>query len=390
MKIACTADWHLFNFTDFSTIKTVEWDEDIRRYVEVDEPDDFTISMNSRLFNQLDGICEMRDFCERENIHNILMAGDLFHHRETVDVSVMNPIYDVLSSFYSAGINITIIAGNHDQVDNSMIPQSSVYPFKDIENVDIIEKPELTQIIDNDEIVDLVAIPYSKDKDFIMSAIEVLSNQVNDVNTTKNAILMVHLGITGGEVGSGQYSMVDEYSLKDLRYDKWKYVVAGHYHRPQMLEYNTFYCGSILQNNFGDEIKGDNGYNGFFVIDTEKRWDVRFVPIKQPRFMTLTPDELSKKPDLAVDNYIRVKASAKESDKVKKTIDKLSEDADSSVNIRMELEKEYVSEHRSDIGVTNSFDETVTIYADEKYDGEYELDRVKLMGLDILHEAMGV
>lgn len=394
MRIACTGDWHMFAYTDFSKTYMVRWNKETMRYErELSEDaveNAYCKPMNSRLFNVLNGICDMRDYCFENHIHNMLVAGDIFHKRETIDVSVYNPTYRVLETFEPKKIKVYAIAGNHDQIDNSQQPLSSLHPLKEIINV--IEKPEILSLYDYEEPDDpyegddseyVVALPFSKDKQFVLDSMTELRAKLD---SPRDAILLCHLGITGGLVGSGQYSMKDEYGLKELMYDKWKYLVAGHYHQPQLLEYNSIYTGSPLQNNFGDELKGEDGYNGFFVIDTEKRWDIRFVPIIAPRFITLTADELDGvNPDIFNEHYVRIKSTAQDSDKVKDLLEKSVDMADA--NVRLELEKEYVTEHRSDIGVSNTFEETVDIYATEKYSGEQELSKIKEMGLTILREA---
>lgn len=379
MKIACTADWHAFNFTDFSKTYLVDWNEDLLKYVVSEEPDDFSVTMNSRLFNLLDGVAQLRDYCHENGIDHILFAGDLFHHRETVDVTVTNPLYKMLSTFDDLGIQMHMIAGNHDQVDNSKIPMSSLYMLQDINGIYVHEQPDVITLEQGKDKVDVACIPYSKDKQFILDVINILREQIEN---PREAIMMCHLGITGGEVGSGQYSMVDEYNLKDLMYDKWKYVVCGHYHQPQCLEYNTIYTGSLLQNNFGDELKTGSGYNGFYVLDTNRRWHMEFVPVIEPRFITVTKDQLT---DDIKGNYIRVKASASDSGKIKEAIENLDD-----IDVRVELEKEYVKEHRSDIGISTAFDDAVLMYA-AKAEGTSFKDDTKLreLGLEILHEAMG-
>ena len=381
MKLLCTGDWHLHNFTDFSKSFMVSWDDSIFRYTIVRGNSIKTDSkeMNSRLFNILNGICDMRDYCSTHGITDVLMAGDLFHKRATIEVSVFNPAYKVLSSFRSLGINLHAIAGNHDDVDSSQIPMTSIHAFKDI--IHVIEKPEYFTIEDTE----VVAIPYSKDKKFVINSMKELRESCKN---PRQAILLCHLGVDGGLVGSGMYMMSDEYTLKDLMYDKWKYLVVGHYHQPQILEYNSIYCGTPVQNNFGDELKGKDGYNGFFVIDTKKRWDIEFVPIIAPRFITFSSvEELENADaDFINSNYVRVKSTAEQADKIQNKLETLL--GEKTQNIRLELEKSYESEHRSDVSVTQSFEDAVRTYAKEKWEKEETLNVIIEQGLNILSEAM--
>lgn len=381
MKLLCTGDWHLHNFTDFSKSLMVSWNDSTLRYTVVSDDSLKTDSkeMNSRLFNILNGICDMRDYCLTHGITDMLMSGDLFHKRANIEVSVFNPAYKVLSSFRDLGINLHAISGNHDDVDSSQIPMTSIHSFREI--IHVIEKPEYFSI----DGVEVVAVPYSKDKQFVLQSIEELREKCSDPD---RAILLCHVGLTGGKVGSGMYVMSDEYSLGDLQYDHWKYVICGHYHQPQILEYNSIYCGTPVQNNFGDELKGKDGYNGFFVIDTERRWDIEFIPIIAPRFITFSSvEELEQADaDFIKSNYVRVKSTASQADEIQDRLEDML--GDNTQDIRLELEKDYSVDQRSEVSVTQSFEDTVRTYAQEKWENKETLNSVIAQGLDILNEAM--
>ena len=382
MKIVTTGDWHLHNFTDFSKTLIVKWDTQILRYRIVEEnPEDLDIKpMNSRLFNILNGICDIRDYCMKCNIQEVLFSGDMFHHRGTLDVNVLNATYKVLNSFQMMQIVVHAISGNHDDVDNSIVPTTALHSLEDVMHV--IEQPELFHTSDSTEVV---AIPYSKDKQFVLNSMKKLREQCKD---PRSAILLCHIGISGGVVGSGMYAMNDEYTLHDLMYDKWKYLVAGHYHQPQMLAHNSFYCGTPVQNNFGDERKGNEPYNGFFVIDTDKRWDIQFVPIIAPRFITVsTAQELEELgSEVIKNNYVRVKSSAEHASELSDKVTELL--GDDTKEVRLELEKDYSVDHRSDVSVTQSYSDSVKTYAKERWENPDNLTYATDIGLSILSEAM--
>lgn len=382
MKIACTADWHLHNFTEFSRTLSVVFNEATNRYQEFPDNTEFhTIEMNSRLFNILNGLCDMRDYCEKEKISHVLMAGDMFHHRGTIDVSVFNSAYRVLKSFKDTGINIHAIAGNHDQVDASVVPSSSLHTLSEV--IHVIEKPELFSISQ----IQIAAVPFSKDKKHVISAIRELEKSCDDVS---QSILVTHLGLSGGKVGSGMYSMNDEFTLKDLHSTKWKYVVVGHYHQPQLLSGNTFYCGSPLQNNFGDELPYSEeygGHNGFFVVDTNRRCEIDFVPINAPRFLTVTSESNFQEDELK-GNYIRIRTKADKADKIQEKVSEILKN-EPHQDVRLELEKDYVQEHRSDIGVVQSLEDTIRIYAKENCSDMDKLENLTSYGINILNETLG-
>ena len=386
MKVIATGDWHACNFTDFSKKYQVYFDNNTGRYTEVSDeeaPLYNTIEMNSRLHNILNGLCDMRDYADENSIEHILMAGDMFHKRGTIDVSVFNAVYRILSTFEPLGIKLHAIAGNHDQIDNSKVPVSAIHTLSDV--IHVVETPEVFTIESNNESYQVLAVPYSKDKEYVLDSIKSLRKHLDNKG---ESILMCHLGITGGKVGSGMYSMNGEYTLSELLCSKWKYLIAGHYHQPQILAENAIYPGTPVQNSFSDEMPSDNdgGYNGFFVLDMSKRYDIHFVPIIAPRFVTVSSvkDLENLDSQFLQENHIRVKSDAKNVDDIKEVLTNIL--GEEQPEIRLELEKDYSVEQRSDIDVSKSFDETVEIYAKERYTGNVQ-EAIKV-GLDILSEAM--
>lgn len=365
MKIVCTADWHIHEFQDFSKQMLVKWDVSSQRYV----PNIYGKEMNSRLFFILSGVCDIRDYCKSQGIQYVLHAGDVFHKRGSITVSAFNAAHRVIQTFPDSGIQLTIIAGNHDQVDASDTPETSIHTLDG--NVEIVESPLVTTLSSKDEMVSVLCMPYIRNKKVAMNQFHKLLRNID----SKQSILLMHCGVTGGVVGSGMRMLTDDYSLEDLKWDKWKYVVLGHYHRPQLLSYNTFYCGTPVQNSFNDELSPEEngGYNGFFVIDTNKRYDIQFVPVYQPRFITVdSADAVNNDTD-----YFRIKVTSESAEEL----------PDIGNNVRVEVEKNYNVDFRSSISLSDTFEDAVKKYYQENYTGDYK-DALTL-GLYLLSEARG-
>ena len=372
MRLIATADWHIHEFSDFSKVLSVTWDSTSQRFIELEAPE--AKPMNSRLFNILNGLCDMRDYAIHNGITHVINAGDVFHKRGNISVTAFNAVHKVLESFHRAGISMYIIAGNHDQVDASISPETSIHTFKDI--ACIFEKPQILSIASGMDGVDLAFVPYSKDKSFVIEQIHELKLQLN----SKQSILVAHVGITGGRVGSGMYIMSDEYSLDDLEYNKWKYVVLGHYHQPQRLADNVIYAGTPVQNSFGDELLDDHeggGFNGFYVLDTNEENSMQFVPIKAPRFITVkSPGELDRSiKEYGENNFYRVKASTSDVEEIA-----------TMENVRVEVEKEYKEAARSDIGLNDTLQDAVIKYSRENYKGTNS--DITKFGLVILNSVL--
>lgn len=364
MKVAFITDIHAHAFNDFSKNVVCSWNNDQKRFIP-DESGDLVL--NSRLFNILSGLCDVRDYCVDNEIKYVLNGGDTFHRRTTIDVTTFNATYKVLESFKDCGIEQVIISGNHDNAINADFSPSSVETFKNFATVftdlGTYELPDGTVI---------ACIPWIKEK---KRALDFMKK-----HQSRDSIMMAHLGVSGASLGSG-YIMSDDYSLSELKPDKWHYVLLGHYHKPQMLTDNCLYGGSLLQNDFGDE--GD--YHGFFVIDTSKRWDIEMIALeKYPVFKTLqavTIDDYSKESIQA--NYVRVQALAKDIDKVQEALGEVSD-------VRIDVEKDYTKDARSDISVTMTYDDIVSTYVKETNENG-DIDNASLIkiGTEILRKVGG-
>ena len=225
MKIACFADVHV----------------DVRK--EFNEITDR--SGSSRLDVILDGLRFIKDYCLENGITTAVCAGDLFNTRGKVSTLVFNETFRVCKEFSESGVHLILVAGNHDDIDNSDIPQSSLRPLDEIRNVTVVEKCGTLEYGN----VRIHCTPYSKNTQIIKDYISSVEKEEGVTD-----MLVAHLGVSGATVGSKEYPMQDAYSVSDLRPDFFKYVVLGHYHDRQILPgtNNSFYTGSPVPHTFGE------------------------------------------------------------------------------------------------------------------------------------------
>lgn len=338
--------------------------------------------MNSRLLTICNALCAVREYCVTHKIPYLLVAGDLFHSRGSVETSVFNAIYTVFESIQDRGIKLVFIAGNHDQIDNSIVPENSLLAFRHLGTV--LSDPRLITLMDftgenkkNREYIDLIAIPYSKDKSFVLNKLNSLLEQQAALEKSrqkktangKPPILLAHLGISGGLVGSSNYVMSDEYNLSELKIPKFLYGIFGHYHKPQELEYNSFYTGSLVQNTFNDE----GSENGLWVIDTDVEkgeYSMKLIDIYKdhlhiPKFHTITENSDNTEIRDPRDFY-RLRTNIKNLEEIQA---ELPEEITSK--LKLEVEKEYESESRSGINISQSAPEILQTYLEENFDEEH-------------------
>ena len=79
-------------------------------------------------------------------------------------------------------------------------------------------------------------------------------------------------------------------------------------------------------------------------------------------------------------DFYRRKTPAEAVEAIKSVID------EENVNVRLDIERNYAELDRSDIGISDSFEEAVKKYAKENYEGK--LNDVVDVGLEILAEAI--
>lgn len=193
-------------------------------------------------------------YCNEHEIKTFLVLGDIFHTRGYISTFVVKSLHDVLEHFNKNGIEVVLLAGNHDQATKDYtITALSV--FRGVAK--IIEKPEVYK--------DCLFLPYTNS-----------SEQVEELLSKHNTdIVFGHLGVSGGTVGEEDYELNSE--LKPEVFKDCKLVLLGHYHKPQVLS-NIVYVGSPLHINFSDS----GQTKGFVHYEHGK---LHFIRTKYPEFI---------------------------------------------------------------------------------------------------------
>lgn len=366
MKIIGTADVHAHNYKEFDKRTTQ--------------------SGSRRLDYILDSLRLMKRFALDNNIEVMTISGDLFHVRNGINTVVYNGVYDTITDIAEAGITLIMIPGNHDDSSAIDLSPHSLHSFKHINNVIVLD--EIFQTYEHTDIkgekVTFVGLRYTKDAKLVIQKAKEL------VLPTDNNILLAHLGIAGGQMASG-HSMPEGYNISDLRPELFKFMAFGHFHKRQLLGANAFYCGSLLQHDFGES----GQVKGFTVMDTDTR-EIDFVESETPEFFNIELGYVGDKlvsldvgdPDVTVDkvldalghgHYFRFKVPENGLKDLRKVLDQLPD-----LMYKLEIVKEYKAEERVDVRIGMPFEEIVTKYADE-FNPE-----AKQEGIDILREVRGI
>jgi len=231
----------------------------------------------------------------------------------------------------------------------------------------------LPDVVDGyDGQVEILFVPYSKNKDLMLDPIKEYEPDAYFDRDYTSSLLVTHIGVDGAFVGKNKHIMVNKITPEDLMYHKFKYVVLGDYHKPQIIvgTDNMFYTGAPLQHNFNDE--GEN--RGFWVVDTLKRLQMDFIPIDSPKFVTVTKDNVGKV-DL-VGNFAKIQSNSTDIDGI---LEVVGEDS----GLKIELQKEVQEVNRSSIDISMDYKDIIKKYAEEAGASEYSE-----IGLSIYDEAL--
>jgi DNA repair exonuclease SbcCD nuclease subunit len=185
------------------------------------------------------------NYCQQNNIPNIIIGGDILHGKSIIYAVAQNLMLDFFEEMSS--FQFFVLDGNHDLSGKGDLAVSALRPLKNIPNVTWITKTPLKT--DN-----IIFIPYTSNIDEI-------------VKQNSGTILVSHFGLNEAVVNSG-ISIRTNIKTSDL-VGKYQLVLLGHYHKPQEIitdQIKILYSGSIIQLDWGE--KDDE--KRFLVVDSKK------------------------------------------------------------------------------------------------------------------------
>jgi len=185
------------------------------------------------------------DYCNKNNIGNIKIGGDILHNKSLIYTIAQNVILEFIRD--NKNITFDILSGNHDLSGRG---SSAVSALKALDN-----EPNVNGIhsVYKDSLNDILYVPYMK-------------GMVDIIKNSKSKYLISHFGLSEGILNSG-ISVISELKLSDL-IGKYEIVLLGHYHLPQEIirdNIKVYYSGSIIQLDLGER----NEEKRFLVVDTD-------------------------------------------------------------------------------------------------------------------------
>ena len=225
------------------------------------------------------------------DVPNVAVLGDLFHHRYSIHVPTYQLVYEVLREYAGEkGLKVWLLVGNHDMWFHEKRNISSIIPLQSIPNVTVINEPCTVDV-----------------GDYPASFLPYTANPAEDLKQIVPAsgfkLLLGHVAVDGAILNAHAHTFSDVYVEQDGDMAKvtegvfmgWNKVFLGHYHTPQVLNPVVEYVGSPLELCFSD-----TGQQKHVVIYDMKDHTQRYVD------NSFSPKHIvSKKEDLGQHNLNR-------------------------------------------------------------------------------------
>lgn len=260
MRIAITADLHAHNYTQYSGIAES--------------------GLNSRLDWILKTLDMITEKCVQRGVDALALAGDLFHSRKSIDVTVLESVYRRIESI---DLPVYIVMGNHD-ISESSNKRASIRIFSKVAKV--ITKARILTIAGSK----VGIIPWT-------DSAKAVAKAVDEFNKKGVCYVIGHLALRSGVVGTHDFIM--EGNIEPSVFRKFKWTALGHYHKHQELKHEIYYVGSPLQHTWGDS-EDEKGFMIFGGAQPE------FVPLPDtPRFIKVLSNEDAE--GVREIDYVRVK-----------------------------------------------------------------------------------
>jgi len=307
--------------------------------------------INTRLQDCLNVLESLEDVAEKYNTEYLFFLGDLFNPRVSIPTDVYYLTFRVIEKL-SKKMEVILLVGNHEQF-SKVGDIHSIYPFKSI--CTVIDQPTVT-VSDGCEIVWL---PFSVDNKQNLKVID------DNRRAPNSNLLLGHIGLTGAVVGPKERRMKTDLDPRQLKPEKFKWCILGHYHKFQTIEKTIVYVGSMLQHDFGER----NEEKWALVFDSNEPDKLKKVRLQAPEFLEVTSENLS---EAVKGNYVKVLCQKKDVEAVKV---KLQELQPRGYVIEQQIQKQF--QPRLNIDPLATTEEMISVYVDHMK--PKELDKKRLI-----------
>lgn len=242
----------------------------------------------------------IRQYAKAHNIKHVIVAGDLFHDRQSLNTEVLNAVYDQLLLAKNDKQEWYCFPGNHDMHLKNSWQINSLHVLTNVLNV--IEGINKFTIGSQTFHV----LPFIHYESKYMEALAEV-----DKLAKPDDILLTHIGINKAILNV--CFVLQNWSLVDLESTKFFRVYVGHFHCQQQVG-KSFYPGSPIPFRFDEGVVD----HGFYVYDLQSR-EHEFVKIfdicseyskyRPPDYLTIVDEDLLQSTALVLNNKVRIMLS---------------------------------------------------------------------------------
>ena len=250
---------------------------------------DTHFGVQGRLDDILWSVRVIREYCRLADINTVIIAGDLFHDRKSIDIEVMSKTCDFFEETQEK-FNQQWIAfpGNHDMFLRHSWDINSLRAMS--KHMTIIEDVKILKINDTRFWI-LPFITYEKS---YMRVLDKINEQYQEGD-----ILLTHIGVKGATLNS--CFLLKDWSTVSFENSPFHRVYTGHFHCQQQVGENVWYPGSLIPFKFDE----GNIPHGFYVYDLDDdshkfiniwKAGAKFFPNEPapPQFLTITDDSIEQ------------------------------------------------------------------------------------------------
>jgi DNA repair exonuclease SbcCD nuclease subunit len=312
--------------------------------------------INSRLKIILDELDRAVDVLIKAGGNTLVIAGDLFHTRGSIDPEVFNLVHDRLEKISCRDIIVIAIPGNHDlKSKETTTLGNSFQSFESIGLWNVITEP--TYRID----LRTWLIPWCATKDKLLEAVKEITDNYQEIATDD---LIIHRGIDGVLHG------VPDHGLTAAEVASWgfKRVFAGDYHNHKVMEDGkVISIGATTHQRWNDV--GTKA--GFILVYPDK---IDWHASHAPSFVEITGDTPEEEVGLIADgNYVRIRSMKLTDEETNAFREALIKEGARGVLFQTSREVVTLRGKKVD-GKLTTIDETVETYISDLGLTDYEAD----------------
>jgi DNA repair exonuclease SbcCD ATPase subunit/predicted phosphodiesterase len=212
---------------------------------------------------------------EEEKVNKIIICGDIAHTKTNISPEFVQ----IAGQFFKNLADIAplyIILGNHDGNLKNLDRQDAITPI-----VEALNNPDIHLLKNSGEV--------HLDDKFALNVLSIFDrdNWKKPSSPEKINIALYHGAIEGSKTDTG-WAMKDTDDSVSI-FDDFDYAFLGDIHKRQFLKWRIAYCGSLIQQNFGEEED-----KGLIIWDIQEKdvFKTKKINFKNPNpFITIQYEE---------------------------------------------------------------------------------------------------